>query len=171
MGKRAGKESRITGARLVEDALGPRPAHRLPRADPPSRAGVPQGGEVGIDAGVSLPLALSDGNHFDHGRPARLPDGTADRAQHDLHDGRRRMAGRKPGAAECGVGGSHGSSVSRSGFFLNKPSCSPSSASASIEARFGSAGHFGKVVFASTSVGILVYVVTICRTSSGCSSA
>jgi len=36
-------------------------------------------GEVGIDAGVNLPLALSDGNHQDHGRPPRLPDGTADR--------------------------------------------------------------------------------------------
>lgn len=28
---------------------------------------------------MNLPLALSDGNHFDHGRPARLPDKTADR--------------------------------------------------------------------------------------------
>ncbi|MGX5181647.1 hypothetical protein ACWKT5_02255 [Streptomyces avermitilis] len=38
-----------------------------------------EGGEVGIDAGVNLPLALSDGNHQDHGRPPRLLDGTADR--------------------------------------------------------------------------------------------
>ncbi len=37
------------------------------------------GPEVGIDAGVNLPLALSDGNHQDHGRVPRLPDGTADR--------------------------------------------------------------------------------------------
>ncbi len=28
---------------------------------------------------MNLPLALSDGNHQDHGRPPRLPDGTADR--------------------------------------------------------------------------------------------
>lgn len=28
---------------------------------------------------MDLPLALSDGHHFDHGRPARLPDRTADR--------------------------------------------------------------------------------------------
>jgi putative transposase len=28
---------------------------------------------------VNLPLALSDGNHQDHGRPLRLPDGKADR--------------------------------------------------------------------------------------------
>jgi putative transposase len=37
------------------------------------------GPEIGIDAGVNVPLALSDGNHQDHGRPARLPDQTADR--------------------------------------------------------------------------------------------
>ncbi len=32
-----------------------------------------------IDAGVNVPLALSDGDHQNHGRPARLPNGTADR--------------------------------------------------------------------------------------------
>ncbi|MFE5028339.1 hypothetical protein ACFRAO_34840 [Streptomyces sp. NPDC056656] len=37
-----------------------------------------QGPEVGIDAGVNLPLALSDGNHQDHKRPARLVAGVAD---------------------------------------------------------------------------------------------
>ncbi|WNZ14858.1 hypothetical protein P8T65_26545 [Streptomyces sp. 11x1] len=38
-----------------------------------------QGPEVGIDAGVDIPLALSNGDHQDHGRASRLPDGTADR--------------------------------------------------------------------------------------------
>ncbi|MEU6376058.1 transposase [Streptomyces sp. NPDC046909] len=74
VGKKATKDSRITGARLVKDALGWHIAFRiqtLQRA-PESH----QGPEVGIDAGVNIPLALSN---KDHGRPPRLPDGTADR--------------------------------------------------------------------------------------------
>ena len=77
VGKHADKENRITGARLVKDGLGWHIAFRVqtlqPRPEPLT------GAEVGIDAGVNLPLALSDGNHHDHGRPPRLPDGTADR--------------------------------------------------------------------------------------------
>ncbi|MFF4835539.1 RNA-guided endonuclease InsQ/TnpB family protein [Streptomyces sp. NPDC001315] len=77
VGKNADKDNRITGARLVNDALGWHIAFRVqtlqPRPEPHT------GPEVGIDAGVNLPLALSDGNHQDHGRPPRLPDGTADR--------------------------------------------------------------------------------------------
>ncbi|MBT2675748.1 transposase [Streptomyces sp. ISL-14] len=77
VGKAANKDNRITGARLVKDALGWHIAFRVQTLEP---AGEPhQGPEVGIDAGVHLPLALSDGNHQDHGRLARLPDGTADR--------------------------------------------------------------------------------------------
>jgi putative transposase len=77
VGKHANKENRITGARLVKDALGWHIAFRIQSLEvkPEPR----QGPEVGIDAGVNLPLALSDGNHQDHGRPPRLPDGTADR--------------------------------------------------------------------------------------------
>ncbi|MFF2520117.1 RNA-guided endonuclease InsQ/TnpB family protein [Streptomyces sp. NPDC058086] len=77
VGKRATKDSRITGARLVKGALGWHIAFRVQilEVEPEPH----QGAEVGIDAGVNLPLALSDGNHFDHGRPARLPDKTADR--------------------------------------------------------------------------------------------
>ncbi|MFF3467247.1 RNA-guided endonuclease InsQ/TnpB family protein [Streptomyces sp. NPDC001984] len=77
VGKAANKENRITGARLVKDALGWHIAFRVQTLEP--RPGPHGGGEVGIDAGVNLPLALSDGNHQDHGRPPRLPDGTADR--------------------------------------------------------------------------------------------
>ncbi|WP_406728909.1 RNA-guided endonuclease InsQ/TnpB family protein [Streptomyces sp. GD-15H] len=77
VGKRATGENRITGARLVKDALGWHIAFRVQTLEP--RPEPHQGPEVGIDAGVNLPLALSDGNHRDHGRPPRLPDGTADR--------------------------------------------------------------------------------------------
>ncbi|MEV1084143.1 transposase [Streptomyces sp. NPDC050211] len=77
VGKAANKENRITGARLVKDALGWHIAFRIQTLQPPPAPHT--GPEVGIDAGVNLPLALSDGNHQDHGRPARLPDGSADR--------------------------------------------------------------------------------------------
>lgn len=77
VGKRAGTDNRITGARLVKDALGWHIAFRIQtlEAQPPPG----QGPEVGIDAGVNIPLALSNKDHQDHGRPPRLPDGTADR--------------------------------------------------------------------------------------------
>ncbi|MFI1735312.1 RNA-guided endonuclease InsQ/TnpB family protein [Streptomyces acidicola] len=77
VGKHADTGNRITGARLVKDALGWHIAFRVQtfEATPQPHTGP----EVGIDAGVNLPLALSDGNHQDHDRPARLADGTADR--------------------------------------------------------------------------------------------
>ncbi|MEU4888683.1 MULTISPECIES: RNA-guided endonuclease InsQ/TnpB family protein [Streptomyces] len=77
VGKHADKDNRITGARLVKDALGWHIAFRVQSLDtvPEPRTSP----EAGIDAGVNIPLALSDGNHQDHGRPARLPNGTADR--------------------------------------------------------------------------------------------
>ncbi|MFF0000329.1 RNA-guided endonuclease InsQ/TnpB family protein [Streptomyces avermitilis] len=77
IGKRATSGNRITGARLVKDALGWHIALRVQSIEPAPKPH--QGDEVGIDAGVNLPLALSDGNHQDHGRPPRLLDGTADR--------------------------------------------------------------------------------------------
>ncbi|MGW5969254.1 RNA-guided endonuclease InsQ/TnpB family protein [Streptomyces sp. NPDC055186] len=77
VGTYADKDNRITGARLVKDALGWHIAFRVQTLEP--RPEPHQGPEVGIDAGVNLPLALSDGNHRDHGRPPRLSDGTADR--------------------------------------------------------------------------------------------
>ncbi|WP_433472876.1 RNA-guided endonuclease InsQ/TnpB family protein [Spirillospora sp. CA-142024] len=77
VGRHAGTDNRITGARLVKDALGWHIAFRIQTLH---TAPAPHTGpQVGIDAGVNIPLALSDGNHADHGRPARLPDGTADR--------------------------------------------------------------------------------------------
>ncbi|MFB7415934.1 RNA-guided endonuclease InsQ/TnpB family protein, partial [Streptomyces sp. NPDC056210] len=77
VGKLANKENRITGARLVKDGLGWHIAFRIQTLE--LKPEPHQGPEVGIDAGVNLPLALSDGNHQDHDRPPRLPDGTADR--------------------------------------------------------------------------------------------
>ncbi|MGW5253559.1 RNA-guided endonuclease InsQ/TnpB family protein [Streptomyces sp. NPDC004012] len=77
VGKRANQENRITGARLVKEALGWHIAFRIQLLEPKPEPH--QGPEVGIDCGVNIPLALSDENHHDHGRPARLPDGTSDR--------------------------------------------------------------------------------------------
>ncbi|WP_405483677.1 RNA-guided endonuclease InsQ/TnpB family protein [Streptomyces sp. NBC_00009] len=77
VGKHADTENRITGARLVKDALGWHIAFRVQSLEPKPEPHT--GPEIGIDAGVNLPLALSDGNHQDHDRPPRLPDGTADR--------------------------------------------------------------------------------------------
>ncbi|MFG2879012.1 RNA-guided endonuclease InsQ/TnpB family protein [Streptomyces sp. NPDC048337] len=77
VGKQANSDNRITGARLVRDGLGWHVAFRITTLD---RAPEPHPGpEVGIDMGVNIPMALSDGNHHDHGRPPRLPDGTSDR--------------------------------------------------------------------------------------------
>ncbi|MER6994227.1 transposase [Streptomyces sp. NPDC000410] len=77
VGKQANSDNRITGARLVKDSLGWHIAFRITTLD---RTPEPHPGpEVGIDLGVTIPLALSDGNHHDHGRPPRLPNGTSDR--------------------------------------------------------------------------------------------
>ncbi|WP_406120663.1 transposase [Streptomyces canus] len=77
IGKTADTDNKITGARLVKDTLGWHIAFRVQTLD--TAPDPHTGPQVGIDAGVTIPLALSDGNHRDHGRPARLPNGTADR--------------------------------------------------------------------------------------------
>ncbi|MFF1568284.1 RNA-guided endonuclease TnpB family protein, partial [Streptomyces sp. NPDC058293] len=77
VGKLANRQNRITGARLVKDGLGWHIAFRVQTLE--SKPEPHTGPEIGIDAGVNLPLALSDGNHQDHGRAPRLPDGSADR--------------------------------------------------------------------------------------------
>ncbi|MFE4254516.1 RNA-guided endonuclease InsQ/TnpB family protein [Streptomyces sp. NPDC056910] len=77
VGKQADEDHRITGARLVKDALGWHISFRVMTQEPTPTPHT--GPEVGIDVGLTVPLALSDGNHQDHGRPARLPDGAADR--------------------------------------------------------------------------------------------
>ncbi|WP_031488177.1 RNA-guided endonuclease InsQ/TnpB family protein, partial [Streptomyces bicolor] len=77
VGKKANTDNRITGARLVKDALGWHIAFRVQILE--GKQSPHQGPEVGIDAGVNIPLALSNKDHQDHGRRPRLPDGTADR--------------------------------------------------------------------------------------------
>jgi putative transposase len=77
VGKQANADNRITGARLIKDHLGWHIAFRVQTLE--AKPKPHQGTEVGIDAGVSLPLALSDGNHQDHGRAARTEDGRANR--------------------------------------------------------------------------------------------
>ncbi|MGW0557335.1 RNA-guided endonuclease InsQ/TnpB family protein [Streptomyces sp. NPDC002926] len=65
VGKHSNKENRITGARLVKDALGWHIAFRVQIlvAGP----GPHRGPEVGMDVGVTVPLALSDGITRNHG--------------------------------------------------------------------------------------------------------
>ncbi|MCX4823806.1 transposase [Streptomyces sp. NBC_01142] len=65
VGKRADADNRITGARLVKDALGWHIAFRVQTLQ--SKPEPHPGPEVGIDVGVTVPLALSDGKTYDHG--------------------------------------------------------------------------------------------------------
>jgi putative transposase len=77
VGKHANTENRVTGARMVKDSLGWHIAFRVQTLEP--KPELHHGPEVGIDVGVTVPLALSDENHQDHKRPARTEDGKADR--------------------------------------------------------------------------------------------
>ncbi|MFZ3499097.1 RNA-guided endonuclease InsQ/TnpB family protein [Streptomyces sp. 5.8] len=64
VGKHANEENRITGARLVKDALGWHIAFRIQTLEAkPDRH---QGPDIGIDVGVTVPIALSDGATYEH---------------------------------------------------------------------------------------------------------
>ncbi|MGX4694217.1 RNA-guided endonuclease InsQ/TnpB family protein [Streptomyces sp. JNUCC 63] len=65
VGKYATTENRITGARLIKDTLGWRIAFRVTTLAPRPEAHT--GPEVGIDVGVTVPLALSDATTYQHG--------------------------------------------------------------------------------------------------------
>jgi putative transposase len=65
VGKHANAENRITGARLVKDALGWHIAFRVQTLQ--VKPEPHQGPEVGIDVGVTVPIALSDGQTYEHG--------------------------------------------------------------------------------------------------------
>ncbi|WP_274556946.1 RNA-guided endonuclease InsQ/TnpB family protein [Streptomyces spiramyceticus] len=89
VGKHANTDNRITGARLVKDALGWHIAFRVQalEAEPEPHTGP----EVGIDVGVTVPIALSDGETYDHdewltkqeqAKLLRLQQRAAQRKQH-----------------------------------------------------------------------------------------
>ncbi|GAA3370993.1 hypothetical protein GCM10017744_096950 [Streptomyces antimycoticus] len=64
VGKRANTDNRITGARLVKDALGWHVAFRTQTLESTPKPHT--GPEVGIDVGVTVPLALSNGEAYCH---------------------------------------------------------------------------------------------------------
>ncbi|WP_327322512.1 transposase [Streptomyces sp. NBC_01210] len=64
---KGGPPGRITGARLVKDALGWRISFRVETLVAPSEPRPWAHSHVGIDAGITVPLALSDGSTYDHG--------------------------------------------------------------------------------------------------------
>jgi putative transposase len=93
VGKRANTENRITGARLIKDALGWHIAFRVTTLEP--RPEPHRGGEAGIDVGITVPLALSDGTTYEHGewlteketaKLLRLEQRAAQRKQHQCID-------------------------------------------------------------------------------------
>ncbi|WP_405824276.1 transposase [Streptomyces sp. NBC_01390] len=65
VGRRAGAENRITGARLIKDALGWHIAFRVLTLE--AKPDPHQGPDIGIDVGVTVPIALSDGETYEHG--------------------------------------------------------------------------------------------------------
>ncbi len=89
VGKHANAENRITGARLIKDALGWHIAFRVQALE--GKPEPHEGLAVGIDVGITVPLALSDGETYEHGewltekekaKFLRLEQRAAQRKQH-----------------------------------------------------------------------------------------
>ncbi|MFD9606942.1 hypothetical protein ACFWA3_44005, partial [Streptomyces sp. NPDC059970] len=93
VGKHAGAENRITGARLVKDALGWHIAFRVQSVE--VKPEPHQGPEAGIDVGVTVPIALSDGETYEHGE--WLPKKEKARLLHLERRAAQRKRHRKPG--------------------------------------------------------------------------
>ncbi|MCX5194815.1 transposase [Streptomyces sp. NBC_00249] len=93
VGKRASAENRITGARLVKDALGWHVAFRVQTLETEPKPH--RGAEVGIDFGITVPIALSDGEAYEHGE--WLTDREKSKLLHLERRAARRKAHRKPG--------------------------------------------------------------------------
>jgi putative transposase len=93
VGKRADAGNRITGARLIKDTLGRHIVFRVQtqevRPDPHT------GPDVGIDVGVTAPIALSNGETFEHG--AWLTSKEKARLSHLEQRAAQRKRHRKPG--------------------------------------------------------------------------
>ncbi|MFF2193248.1 RNA-guided endonuclease InsQ/TnpB family protein [Streptomyces sp. NPDC058157] len=93
VGKQANATNRITGARLIKDALGWHIAfriHTLQRKSKPH-----QGPDIGIDVGVTVPIALSDGETYEHGE--WLTDKERAKLLHLEQRAAQRKRHRKPG--------------------------------------------------------------------------
>ncbi len=93
VGKNTDKDNRITGARLVKEADGWHVVFRV-QADVPEPA-EHTGPTVGIDRGITKPLALSDGTFRDHG--PWLSKGEAERLRRLQKSKERKRRTRKPG--------------------------------------------------------------------------
>lgn len=93
VGKRANAENRITGARLIKDTLGWHIAFRIQTLEP--KPETHQGPEVGIDVGITVPIALSDGETYEH--DAWLTDREKARLLHLEQCAAQRKQHRKPG--------------------------------------------------------------------------
>lgn len=87
VGKRANGENRITGARLIRDVLGWHIAFRIQTLEVQPEPH--HGPDVGIDVGVTVPIALSDGETYEHG------EWLTDKEQAKLLDLEQRAARRK----------------------------------------------------------------------------
>jgi putative transposase len=93
VGKRADKDNRVTGARLVKEADGWHVVFRV-QGEVPEPA--PHAGPtVGIDRGITKPLALSDGTFREHG--PWLTKGEAERLRRLEKTKERGRHTRKPG--------------------------------------------------------------------------
>ncbi|WP_438290916.1 RNA-guided endonuclease InsQ/TnpB family protein [Streptomyces sp. HUAS TT7] len=93
VGKRANAENRITGARLVKDALGWHIAFRVQTLE--AKPEPHQGPDVGIDVGIKVPIALSDGETYEH--VEWLTDKEKAKLLHLEQRAARRQRHRKPG--------------------------------------------------------------------------
>jgi putative transposase len=93
VGMHATTENRITGARLVKDVLGWHITFRVQtlEAGPEPH----QGPDVGIDVGVNVPIALSDGQTYEHGE--WLTEKEKAKLLHLEQRAARRKQHRKPG--------------------------------------------------------------------------
>ncbi|MEV0236139.1 transposase [Nonomuraea sp. NPDC050786] len=90
---KGGPSGRVTGARLVKDAYG---WHIVFRTELLGSAPVPHTGpKVGIDRGITVPLALSNGQHLRHG--PRLTEGENERLLRLERKSARQRATRKKG--------------------------------------------------------------------------
>ncbi|MFC5855111.1 RNA-guided endonuclease InsQ/TnpB family protein [Streptomyces chlorus] len=98
VGKHANAENRVTGARLVKDALGWHIAFRVQTLQ--ARPEPHQGPDIGIDVGITVPIACSDGETYEHGEWLTNKEKT--RLLHLEQRAAQRKQHRKPGERTSG---------------------------------------------------------------------